>query len=70
MAEKQFQLLMNLLKKSADGKNTLQFPGVRMGDSHREKVLVVKSLTIVVCLVDSSLISFLLKLLQRGLTSI
>ena len=33
-------------------------------------LLEVNSLTLVVCLVDSSLISFLLKLLQRGLTPI
>ena len=35
-----------------------------------EILLEVNSLTLVVGLVDSSLISFLLKLLQRGLTPI
>ena len=35
-----------------------------------DSLLEVISLTLVVGLVDSSLISFLLKLLQRGLTSI
>ena len=41
-----------------------------LGDTVAMELLKVNSLTLVVCLVDSSLISFHLKLLQRGLTSV